>query len=181
MSADGRSVYAATGEELSDNAIVRFDRDTTTGALTPAGCIDDNDTGADACAGSADGLDGASSVAVSADGRSAYAASSSDDAIVRFDREPEPTATATDTDPPETTIDKGPKKKTKKRKAKLKFSSDESGSSFECKLDKKGFKPCESPYKKKVKVKKHKFLVRATDVAGNVDPTAAKRKWKVLG
>jgi len=27
--------------------------------------------------------------------------------------------------------------------------------------------------------KKHKFLVRAIDAAGNVDPTPAKRKWKV--
>ena len=58
------------------------------GELTPAGCIDDNDTGADGCAGSADGLDGARSVAVSPDGKSVYAASNNDDAIARFDREP---------------------------------------------------------------------------------------------
>src|SRR5919198_1850871 len=35
LSADGTSVYVAA---FNDNAIVRFDRDTTTGALTPSGC-----------------------------------------------------------------------------------------------------------------------------------------------
>ncbi len=83
VSPDGRSVYAASAV---DNAIARFDRDPTTGGLTPAGCIDDNDSGPDACAGSTDGLDVARSVAVSADGRSVYAASAGDNAIVRFDR-----------------------------------------------------------------------------------------------
>jgi hypothetical protein len=86
-----------------------------------------------------------------------------------------------DTDAPDTEITKQPKRKTTKRKAKLKFSSSEAGSTFECKLDKKPFKPCESPFKKKVKAgKKHKFLVRATDATGNTDPTPAKAKWKVL-
>jgi fibronectin-binding autotransporter adhesin len=84
VSADGRSVYVASDP---DDAIVRFRRNRTTGALTPAGCVDDNDTGADTCARSTDGLDGANSVAVSADGRSVYAASWFDDAIVRFRRE----------------------------------------------------------------------------------------------
>jgi Bacterial Ig-like domain len=87
----------------------------------------------------------------------------------------------TDTDSPETTIDKGPKKKSHKRKAKFRFSSDEPGSSFECKLDRKPFKACDSPFKKKVKPRKHKFRVRAIDQAGNVDATPAKKKFKVLG
>lgn len=30
-----------------------------------------------------------------------------------------------------------------------------------------------------MKAKEHKFKVRAIDPAGNVDPTAAKRAWKV--
>jgi hypothetical protein len=82
---------------------------------------------------------------------------------------------------PDTEITKQPKRKTTKRKAKLKFSSSEAASTFECKLDKKPFKPCESPFKKKVKAgKKHKFKVRATDATGNTDPTPAKAKWKVL-
>jgi hypothetical protein len=86
----------------------------------------------------------------------------------------------TDLTPPETTITKGPKKRTEKHKAKLKFASDEAGS-FECKLDKRRFKPCDSPKKyKRLDDGKHKVKVRAADEADNTDPTPAKRKWKVL-
>ncbi len=83
-----------------------------------------------------------------------------------------------DTTPPETTIDSGPKKKTTKKKAKLKFSANEPAT-FICKIDKKDFKPCSSPSKFKAKkFAKHKVLVQAVDLAGNTDPTPAKRKWK---
>jgi hypothetical protein len=84
-----------------------------------------------------------------------------------------------DDDPPETTIDKGPKRKTKKRKAKFEFSSDEPGSSFECKLDKKGFEACDSSERFKVKRKRHRLEVRAIDPAGNADPTPDSHAWKV--
>jgi hypothetical protein len=83
-----------------------------------------------------------------------------------------------DDDPPQTKITKHPPKKGAKRKAKFKFTADEEAS-FECKLDKKAFKPCDSPYKKNVGRKGHKFQVRAIDVQGNVDASAAKFKWKV--
>jgi hypothetical protein len=87
-----------------------------------------------------------------------------------------------DTAPPETTITKGPKAKAHSRKAKLKFSSSEPGSKFECKLDRKPFKPCRSPKKYKgLKPGKHVFKVRAIDTAGNVDPTPAKKKFRVIG
>ena len=82
--------------------------------------------------------------------------------------------------PPETTITKQPKKKVKRGKAKFKFVSSDEGSTFECKIDKKAFKACESPASyKKLKPGKHKFRVRATNQAGNVDSTAAKAKWRV--
>ncbi len=87
---------------------------------------------------------------------------------------------AQDTAAPETTIDKGPKHKTRKRKAKLRFSADEPGSTFECALDKHAFEACEPPVKlKRLKRRKHVFDVRATDLAGNVDRTPAVRKWRV--
>ena len=42
-------------------------------------------------------------------------------------------------------------------------------------------KSCKSPKKyKKLKPGKHVFKVRAIDKAGNVDPTPAKKKFKVL-
>ena len=94
-----------------------------------------------------------------------------------------------DTDPPETTISKRPKKKSPKPKAKLAFESDEAGSTFECALKGKDvkkklkkFKPCDSgriKYKKLEDGKK-KFKVRATDAAGNTDPSPATAKWKVI-
>jgi hypothetical protein len=89
-------------------------------------------------------------------------------------------ATPADTTPPETTIVKAPKKKSAKRRAKLTFTSSEAGSSFECKLDRKGFKPCSSPLRlKRLKRAKHVFLVRAIDPAGNPDPSPAQAKFKV--
>lgn len=87
----------------------------------------------------------------------------------------------TDTDPPETTITKDPPNKLTKHKAKYGFVSDEAGSTFECKIDKKPFKACSSPKKvKHLDEGKHKFQVRAIDAAGNVDPTAAKDRFKTV-
>ena len=86
VSPDGKSVYVTS---FSDGAIVRFDRNTTTGALTGAGCVaDPPDTAG--CGAFQEGLGGARGVAVSPDGRSVYVASDTDDAIARFDREPAP-------------------------------------------------------------------------------------------
>ncbi len=104
---------------------------------------------------------------------------SNDAFISRF--EPAPPPPVTDTTPPETTIVKGPRNKVKKRKASFAFESSETGSTFECALDKKPFAACTSPAKFKVKRKppKHKLRVRATDTAGNVDQTPAQRKWKL--
>ena len=81
---------------------------------------------------------------------------------------------------PDTTVTKKPKD-TSRSKAKIKFSASEPGSHFECKVDKRQFKPCASPLKlKNLDVGKHKVQVRAVDAAGNVDATPAKVKWKVL-
>ena len=83
-----------------------------------------------------------------------------------------------DTKPPQTTITKAPKKKVTKGKVKIKFDSNEQGSSFKCKLDKGSFKSCHSPFKAKVDTGKHKFRVFAIDQAGNQDATPAKAKFK---
>jgi len=86
-----------------------------------------------------------------------------------------------DSDAPQTKILKGPKAKSHSRAAKLKFSSSEAGSTFQCKLDRKPVKTCRSPKKYKgLKPGKHVFKVWATDAAGNKDPTPAKRKFKIL-
>jgi hypothetical protein len=82
---------------------------------------------------------------------------------------------------PETTISKKPPAKTKKKKATFEFTSSEAGSSFQCQLDGKGFKPCSSPLTTaKLKKGKHSFEVKATDAAGNADATAASASWKIV-
>lgn len=78
---------------------------------------------------------------------------------------------------PQTTI---VKKKVRGRTAKFKFVSSEAGSTFQCRLDKKKFKPCASPKKyKRLKPGKHVFEVRAIDAAKNKDKTPATRKFRI--
>lgn len=79
ISPDGASVYV--GSEI-DDAVVHFDRDAETGFLSPIDCIED-DTAPDSpdCAQNAPALNGVTSVAVSPDGLSVYAASIDESAI----------------------------------------------------------------------------------------------------
>jgi len=80
---------------------------------------------------------------------------------------------------PDTRITKGPRK-THATTVKFKFVSTEDGSKFECKLDRQKFKACKSPKKYKgLKPGKHVFKVRAVK-GKKVDPTPAKRKFKIL-
>jgi hypothetical protein len=86
-----------------------------------------------------------------------------------------------DTDPPETTFTKDAPKTLDRSKFKFKFRADEPGSTFACRVDKKRFRPCTSPrVVKRLDEGKHKFLVVATDAAGNADATPAKDKFKVI-
>lgn len=90
---DGKSVYVASSLE---HAIVRFDRDTTTGALTYQGCLTGSSNGTVAAnctsistaqpGGGNSGMYNPSAVAVSSDNKSVYLTSFSDSAVARFDR-----------------------------------------------------------------------------------------------
>ncbi|HEX2392386.1 MAG TPA: Ig-like domain repeat protein [Solirubrobacterales bacterium] len=82
---------------------------------------------------------------------------------------------------PETTIKRKPRAKTTSRLAVFSFSADQGGAGFQCKLDKAQFKPCRSPFKRKVKPGRHSFRVRAVDAAGAADPTPASYRWRVFG
>ena len=84
-----------------------------------------------------------------------------------------------DTVAPETTISKGPKKKSKKKTATFEFTSSEAGSTFECSLNGAPFAPCTSPATVKGKKGKNTFEVRAIDAAKNTDATPATYSWKV--
>ncbi|HEU4600011.1 MAG TPA: hypothetical protein VFS26_09695, partial [Solirubrobacterales bacterium] len=85
-----------------------------------------------------------------------------------------------DTAPPNTKIKSGPSGTTNREKATFRFSSTEAGATFQCKLDRKPWRSCKSPKTyRNLKEGKHTFKVKAKDAAGNVDPTPAKRTWRV--
>ncbi len=95
------------------------------------------------------------------------------------DPPPPPPPPPGDTTPPDTMITKATVN-SKKHQAKFVFTSTETGSTLSCKLDKKPAGACTSPRTyKKLKVGKHTFQVTATDAAGNTDPTAAVKKFKI--
>lgn len=88
-----------------------------------------------------------------------------------------------DTNPPETTITLGPAAgtTTNDNTPTFEFNSSEPGSSFACRVDAGSFAPCTSPHTTAVlSVGQHTFEVRATDAAGNTDPTPASRSFRVV-
>jgi hypothetical protein len=84
-----------------------------------------------------------------------------------------------DSTPPELTFGKKPKSVVTTTKISLTFGSTEQGTTYKCKLDAGPYKPCKSPYKKSVKVGKHKLLIKAIDAAGNTSKITT-IKWRVV-
>jgi subtilisin-like proprotein convertase family protein len=85
-----------------------------------------------------------------------------------------------DTTAPDTTITSGPSGFVRNTSATFAFSSSEAASTFQCSLDGAAFAPCSSPKSYSgLANKRHTFKVRATDGAGNLDPTPATRAWTV--
>jgi len=80
---------------------------------------------------------------------------------------------------PQTTILKGPGGKLARGKAKFSFKSSQTGSRFECKLDRRKAAKCKSPKRYTgLKPGKHIFKVWAIS-AGGKDPSPAKRRFRV--
>lgn len=84
-----------------------------------------------------------------------------------------------DSRPPKTRIVSGPARVGYEHLAKFRFASSETQSTFRCKLDKKRWRKCRSPYMLTVKPGKHLFKVRAIDRFGNADRTPARFSWRV--
>ncbi|HWM18157.1 MAG TPA: right-handed parallel beta-helix repeat-containing protein, partial [Ilumatobacteraceae bacterium] len=91
-----------------------------------------------------------------------------------------------DTTTPETAISSGPPAETTATTATISFVSSELGSSFECALVPlepdavASFSSCTSPFQATdLPGGEHTFLVRAMDLAGNVDPTPDEWSWTV--
>jgi virginiamycin B lyase len=83
---------------------------------------------------------------------------------------------------PQTSITKRPHRRLEKRRATFKFAANESDATFECKLDQRAYRSCSSPRTyKRLSKGRHRFSVRATDAAGNRDPSPATDRFKVVG
>jgi hypothetical protein len=80
---------------------------------------------------------------------------------------------------PNTSITSGPSGTVTATTATFAFTSTESGSTFECRLDGGAWAACTSPKAYSGIAKgSHTFSVRAKDAAGNVDASPASRSWK---
>src|SRR5206468_3843179 len=85
-----------------------------------------------------------------------------------------------DTTPPDTIIRAAPPAHSGSSTASFSFTATEAGSSFACRLDSGAFTPCVSPRSySALGFGDHNFEVRATDAAGNTDPTPASYTWTV--
>ena len=85
-----------------------------------------------------------------------------------------------DLTPPDTTITSGPPNPSNSTGASFTFTSSEAGSTFQCSLDGATFTSCSSPATYSgLSVGPHLLEVRATDPAGNTDPTPASHAWVI--
>ncbi len=85
-----------------------------------------------------------------------------------------------DTTAPDTFIDSGPSGTVTATSAEFAFSSNETDATFECSLDGAPWSSCTSPATYSgLATGQHTFQVRATDRAGNVDPSPAARTWTI--
>jgi hypothetical protein len=82
---------------------------------------------------------------------------------------------------PITTITSQPSNPTNTTSASFSFSSNEAGSTFECKLDGGNYAVCTSPqlYDSLASNETHTFSVRATDAAGNTDASPPTYSWLI--
>jgi hypothetical protein len=85
-----------------------------------------------------------------------------------------------DTTPPDTTIVSGPSGVTNDNTPTFTYSSTESGSSFQCRVDAGTWVGCTSPWTTSALADgAHTVAVRATDAAGNTDPTPATQSFTI--
>ncbi|MBJ7355904.1 hypothetical protein [Nocardioides sp.] len=89
--------------------------------------------------------------------------------------------TALECDPPDTSIASGPDASTTDATPTFGLASDETGVTFECRVDAGAFAPCATPFTTAtLGLGAHTLQARATDPSGNVDETPATRSFTVV-
>jgi hypothetical protein len=83
---------------------------------------------------------------------------------------------------PDTFLRGKPRRRTRDRTPTFRFGASVTGARFECKLDRRPFRSCRSPFtaRPRLRLGRHRFAVRATDAAGRTDPTPARYRFRVL-
>ncbi len=84
---------------------------------------------------------------------------------------------------PHTRITFAPAGKTRVRRPVFRFtdSTEQAGTSFQCKVDRQGWRGCGSPVKlKRLNAGKHVFMVRAINAVGEMEPAPQARKFKLV-
>jgi hypothetical protein len=83
---------------------------------------------------------------------------------------------------PQTSLRRKPPRRTRDRTPTFRFSSDYNLASFECKLDRRPFRSCHSPFTaRRLRLGRHRFQVRAVLGAGAlVDPSPASYRFRIL-
>lgn len=82
--------------------------------------------------------------------------------------------------PPQTRFKRKPRKVGHDRTPTFRFSSSEASSTFQCKVDRKPFRRCRSPFTlKRLAFGDHVFKVRARDAGGKADPSPAVFRFEV--
>jgi hypothetical protein len=85
-----------------------------------------------------------------------------------------------DNTPPGAAITSGPSGSTSSTTASFAFGSSDPSSVFECSLDSGSWESCTSPKEYSgLSAGSHTFSVRATDAAGNTDPSPASESWTI--
>src|SRR5262249_39629883 len=84
-----------------------------------------------------------------------------------------------DSHAPDTRIDQAPDAFSNSGQATVRFSSDDPGATFACRVDQEAAQPCQSPYVRTLPDGPHSFSVRAVDPAGTSDDTPAERVWTI--
>lgn len=82
---------------------------------------------------------------------------------------------------PRTRLSRVPRRRTRDRTPTFRFSADERGVSYRCRVDKRRFRLCASPRTlRRLRYGRHRFEVVAIDSAGNADPSPARFKFRVV-